>query len=266
MEEYVDEMSLFSLHRTIDIPDALWMWTMKEHPILLGLPKDEEKRLRELTGQFLAAKQFYPVEGVRVDESLKISIAAQACLPVLKLDLKWYRGWSTLVLTDEEFDVPMSQVDSAGVVHEFDETASGEFLHLGSIILSIADIEASGWGEGYNVVIHEMAHVLDRKNGAMDGAPLLHRDMDRQRWAGVFSAAFTDIQTRNRGPIDEYAAEAPEEFFAVSTELFFEQPWVLAGEYPDVYEQMHLFYRQDPLQRRPGPQPRRRRRHPRAGN
>jgi Mlc titration factor MtfA (ptsG expression regulator) len=47
--------------------------------------------------------------------------------------------------------------------------------------------------------------------------------------------------------IDPYAAEHPSEFFAVASEVFFEAPDLLRAEYPAVYAQLRLFYRQDPL-------------------
>ena len=50
-------------------------------------------------------------------------------------------------------------------------------------------------------------------------------------------------------PIDPYGAEHPGEFFAVVSESFFEQPQVVAAEYPALYAQLALFYRQDPLAR-----------------
>jgi Mlc titration factor MtfA (ptsG expression regulator) len=49
--------------------------------------------------------------------------------------------------------------------------------------------------------------------------------------------------------IDPYAAESPGEFFAVGSEAFFETPELLSLAYPAVYEQLTLFYRQDPLAR-----------------
>ena len=51
------------------------------------------------------------------------------------------------------------------------------------------------------------------------------------------------------GAVDLYAAENPAEFFAVTSELFFEQPDALHGQYPGVYRQLAAFYRQDPMQR-----------------
>jgi Mlc titration factor MtfA (ptsG expression regulator) len=64
------------------------------------------------------------------------------------------------------------------------------------------------------------------------------------------SAAFEDFQRRvdsgEETTIDPYAAELPGEFFAVTSEVFFEDPLLLREEYPEVYEQLCLFYRQDP--------------------
>ena len=49
--------------------------------------------------------------------------------------------------------------------------------------------------------------------------------------------------------IDPYAAESPAEFFAVMSEAFFEIPQVVQSEYPAVYAQLGLFYKQDPAAR-----------------
>jgi len=46
--------------------------------------------------------------------------------------------------------------------------------------------------------------------------------------------------------LDKYGATNPAEFFAVVTEYFFEQPTQLKGQYPELYEELALFYRQDP--------------------
>jgi len=49
--------------------------------------------------------------------------------------------------------------------------------------------------------------------------------------------------------LDVYACESPAEFFAVASETFFEFPEMLSRHYPEVYHQLVLFYRQDPLSR-----------------
>ncbi len=249
------------------IPDELWSRAMAEHPIFGGIAEPDEARLRELTARFLARKQFDPVQGAGLTPGIRLSIAAQACLPILNLGFDWYRGWWTLIITPDAYTFESSEVDEAGVVHESEEDAGGEIMPLGSIVLSLTDVEDSGRCDGYNVVIHEMAHALDRRDGAMDGAPPLHRDMDPARWADVFTRAYDDLQRRvgrrreaRNLRIDPYAAEAPEEFFAVTSEHFFEQPRLLRKEYPEVYDQLAAFYRQDPAERLVPPRVRRRRR------
>jgi Mlc titration factor MtfA (ptsG expression regulator) len=44
-----------------------------------------------------------------------------------------------------------------------------------------------------------------------------------------------------------YATEHPAEFFAVTSEVFFEASDLLLEEYPAVHEQLRLFYRQNPM-------------------
>jgi Mlc titration factor MtfA (ptsG expression regulator) len=50
--------------------------------------------------------------------------------------------------------------------------------------------------------------------------------------------------------IDPYATENPAECFAVLSEYFFEAPDVLHADYPEVYDLLAQFYRQQPLVRR----------------
>jgi len=139
------------------------------------------------------------------------------------------------------------------VVHHSRDILAGESWHGGPLVLSLADVAASGQGEGVNVVLHEFAHKLDMLNGDANGFPPLHRGMDAAAWSNVFSAAYEDLCRRvddgEDTPIDPYATTDPGEFFAVLSEAFFETPNSLFAEYPAVYAQMRQFYRQDPLQR-----------------
>jgi Mlc titration factor MtfA (ptsG expression regulator) len=52
-----------------------------------------------------------------------------------------------------------------------------------------------------------------------------------------------------RLPLDAYAGDDPAEFFAVSSETFFVDPARLRMAFPDWYQQLVAFYRQDPLHR-----------------
>ncbi len=239
------------------ILEEAWRKALADHPILAGLPMAETDRLRDFAAIFLREKQFEPPPGTELPEPTRLSIALQATLSVLSLGYDWLGGWTSVVVHPAEFVQRRRDLDSAGVVHEWNDPVTGEAHPYGPIILSIEDVEASGWGDGYNVVIHEIAHKLDmREGGTANGCPPLHPDMSRAEWQEVFTEAFDDFRSRpprrrggRRSRIDRYAAENDSEFFAVLSEYFFEQPGTVLREYPKVYGQLAAFYRQDPALR-----------------
>jgi Mlc titration factor MtfA (ptsG expression regulator) len=222
-------------------------------PILLGLTADEWARLRESASLLLHDKTFSAAGGATVDDATQLAVALQACLLTLHLDEASYRDWNEIILYPDEFLRHREEVDEAGVVHRSRDILAGESWLGGPLVLSIADVETSGQADGVNVVLHEFAHKLDMLNGDANGFPPLHRGMDATAWARDFSAAYEDfcaqVDTGKDTEIDPYAASDPAEFFAVLTEVFFETPEVLHAEYPAVYAQLQLFYRQHPLQR-----------------
>jgi Mlc titration factor MtfA (ptsG expression regulator) len=230
-----------------------WRQALARIPIAAGLREDEARRLRELATLFLHEKLFEPARGLRLTEAMRADIAVQCCLPVMNLGFDWLDGWRTVIVYPGEFVSPRKQLDEIGVMHEWEEILGGESWDRGPLILSWADMEASGLGEGYNVAVHEIAHKLDLLEGAADGFPPLHRSMSARAWCDAFTAAYEDFNRRlDEGEdteIDPYAAEAPGEFFAVFSEYFLERPELVMTEYPDVYRQLAAFYRQDPLAR-----------------
>ncbi len=232
------------------IDEPLWHAVVGSLPFLRGLSAEELRRLRELTLLFLAEKQFSGAHGFALDDAMRLSIAAQACLPVLELGLDRYAGWSEIVVHPGDFRVQVSETDDHGVVHEFDDQRAGEAWPGGPVVLSW---DAAVHAPDMNVVIHEFAHKLDMANGEADGMPPLHSGMDRRAWTDAFRLAyegFCDAVDRDKETwLDPYAAEAPAEFFAVISEAFFEAPNETKRRYPDVYVQLKLFYGQDPATR-----------------
>ncbi len=234
------------------IDEALWRLVARRLPFLRGLDADQVHRLQQLALQFLAEKEFAPVRGLELDDAMRLSIAVQACLPILELGLDWYSGWTGIVVYPGDFKVKRSETDQDGVLHEWQDQLAGESWPGGPVVLSWDAVDGAR-GEEINVVIHEFAHKLDMANGAADGVPPLHAGMERAAWRAAFARAyerFCDAVERGRDTwLDPYAAEEPAEFFAVLSEAFFEQPDEVRRRYPDVYEQLRLFYRQDPASR-----------------
>jgi len=239
--------------RRSPVSDAAWRDAIARLPMLRGLDEPALVRLREQAILFLDAKSFEGAQGLTVTEEMRLLIALQAALPVLGLDVDWYHGWVSVVIYPDEFVSEFDEVDAAGVVHHIHEARIGESWERGPLILSWADVISGAALDGYNVVIHELAHKLDLSDGALNGRPRLHRGMSGEAWSDAFSHAYQElVRLADAGaatPVDPYAAEGPEEFFAVVSEAFFELPGELAATWPDLYQQLKGFYRQDPGRR-----------------
>ena len=247
----------FGRHAAPAIPDTLWLETLAALPFLARLDEDERARLRQITEAFLAEKEFSSAGGLELTDAMCVSIAVQGCLPILNIGLDAYRNWVGIIVYPDEFVIPRTIEDEFGVVHEYEEVASGEAWDGGPLLISWQDAQLAG--DGYNVVIHEFAHKLDMLTGEADGTPPLPSGTSHETWARVLNAAYDDFcawidETVAGGdpdceslPLDPYAAESPAEFFAVMSEAFFETPAILHERYPDFFAQLAAFYRQTPL-------------------
>ena len=237
------------------VDDALRQRVFGALPFLTRLSGEDAARLEETAIVFLAEKEITPLRGLPLSDADRLSIALQACLPVLNLGLDWYDGWVGVLVYPGDFRVRHEEMDDDGVMHEWEAELSGESWSHGPVVLSWEALnEAGSVGQGgTNVVIHEFAHKLDMRNGEADGMPPLHAGMQAARWQAALHEAysgFCDAVERDKETwLDPYAAENPSEFFAVASEAFFEAPRELRRRYPDVYEQFVLFYRQDPALR-----------------
>ncbi len=238
-----------------ELPCGLWDAVRAGRPAFASLTAEDCSTLRRMASWFMDVKEFVALGGARVDEGDEATIALFACLPVLRLGPAWYDDWSTILVAPDGFVHTMTAVDDAGVVTEYDDLLSGRVTELGPVLLSLPDVRESGFGDGYNVVVHEMAHKLDERDGALDGCPPLPRRMSRRAWREAFGDAYADFQLRvarsssgrragraSRLALDEYAAESPDEFFAVACETFFDAPRRLEASYPEVYALLGNFF------------------------
>ena len=234
------------------LPDALWSKTLRTSAYARALPKAEQARLRELSSRLLASKSFEGALGVTVNNAMRARIALHAGIPVLNLGLDYYAEWMAVVIYPGDFRVHDEYMDEHGVVHREMTDLCGQSLSQGPIVLSWETIlEEDKFPSDYNLVIHECAHKLDVLNGAANGFPPLHSDMQARAWARDFHDAYRRLcaahDAKKPCHIDPYATEDPAEFFAVMTETFFTKPRLIYQDFPAVYTQLRNFYRQDPL-------------------
>lgn len=229
-----------------------WGELRRLSPLIAAYPPSAQPRLRDLCGAFLGSKTFEGAHGLDVDHETRLLIAAQACVPVLGLSLDWLDDWQTVIVYPGDFIAHREFVDEAGVVHESDDPLSGEAWGGGPLVLSLErvreDAEGLYWG---NVVVHEIAHKLDLRNGVANGMPPLHGNMSRKRWTEIWTAAFealdAEFEQGVESWVDEQALEDAGEFFAIMSEAFFTCPVELRRRHADLYSQLEQFYRQDPL-------------------
>ncbi len=214
------------------IPDQLWATVLQRYPFLAARSQAERARLRELSGEFLATKQFHGAHGFEITDEVAVSIAAQAVLPVLHLGLSWYDDFVGIVVHRGDVLARREVTDADGVVHEYAEALSGEAMAGGPVMLSWHDVAAAGdtATQGYNVVIHEFVHKIDMRSGAPDGCPALPSLQAREHWLEVMTTqyeAFREkaiIAERFGGDapwLDRYGATSIDEFFAVACEAYF---------------------------------------------
>ncbi|MBS0442838.1 MAG: zinc-dependent peptidase [Proteobacteria bacterium] len=234
------------------IPDALWALTLARYPFIARRSEADRQGLRELATLFLADKEFAGMQGLEVDDGMAVAIAAQACLPILRLGLAQYDAFKGIVVHPDIVVARREVMDEDGIVHHYDEELVGEAMEGGPVMLTWRDVADAGdsaaWG--YNVVVHEFAHVLDMRDGASDGVPLLPDRAARERWLAVLVPEWDEFSVRvavgEDTLIDPYGAEAIDEFFAVASELFFVDAATMRGEHPALYELLAGYYRQDP--------------------
>ena len=255
--------------RIAPLPQALWESTLAAQPYLRELTAQEQQRLQVLCGHFLLEKEFHGAHGLAITDAMALTIAAQACLPLLHLpgpgqhglynaplrSLDWYDDFVGIVVQPGAAVARRQVTDASGVVHHYRETLAGEAMQGGPVMLSWAEVARAPWAAetGSNVVIHEFIHKMDmrgtRLGQAADGAPdwgnaclgALKGNAARTQWRETMSTAFDAFREAlnmaerfggERPWLDAYGATQPGEFFAVTCEAYFVNRARFEQEFP----------------------------------
>ena len=209
-----------------------------------------KQRLVDAIKIFLAEKEFRVLGGLTDIDVIKVTVAAGACQLLLGIpELDIFPRLHEVIVYPKHFTETTEAIGPDGRPYQISHTRAGEAWLRGPVILAWDSVERSvaSPGDGYNVVIHEFAHVLDMQNGAADGVPPLASEADVSVWMKVFFEEFkqfvADQHVGRRTLLNPYGATAPAEFFAVATEHFFEHPERLHRHHPRVFDLMQRFYR-----------------------
>lgn len=264
--------------RAPPIGEKLWRRTVSELPFVAALTTGEQARLRTLCAHFLQEKEFHGAHGLQITDRMALSIAAQACRPLLHMHrangaparheaerLDWYADFVGIVVQPGAAVAQREVTDGTGVVHRYREVLAGEAMDRGPVMLSWDEVARAATLAplGKNVVIHEFAHKLDmygmRPGEHPDGAPPLppgflglDAEAARQHWRSTMQTAYAGFREavamaeRFGGDtpwLDDYAATHPAEFFAVTSEAYFVQRERFAQELPTLLPLYDGFFR-----------------------
>lgn len=236
------------------VPPDWWPIAVKYAPMLDRLHLTERDRLLRYMQSFIHGKYFEGCDGLEITDEMKVAVASQACLLILHLNGPCFPLVQSVLLYPGAF-----VAKRAGWVQEATPQnptpLAGEAHGTGEVLLAWDQVREGGTdpADGRNVVYHEFAHQLDMEDRAADGVPVLEQPLTYRGWRRILGDSFDHLTRRlndhlDAGALSEYAATNPAEFFAVATEVFFERPSSLAGEYPELFDLLVRYYRKDPRQ------------------
>lgn len=217
-----------------------WRDWLDAHVALYRTADAEGRRRFERDVQFaLDEYTFEGVNGATVTDARRLAVGAGVAA-LLHGRPSWeLPGTKAVLVYPDRFDDTYyggTYADYDGMAHE-----------QGPLIVSGPAVDAS-WtsgGDADNVVLHELAHLLDFANEGADGVPSLVDPASASSWQALVRREMQRVE-RGRSVLRPYAAEAPSEFFAVTVEAFFEQPEQLKRHHAELYDALVAFFGLDP--------------------
>jgi len=224
-------------------------------PLARTLTPDEKERLLRVARLLLNEVPFEGCDGVEITDEIRVTIAATAALLIHRLPYPRFTKLVRVLVYPDTF-LPVRAPSRHDVAVEEPEATLGQAWMSGVVVLSWSAVQRDAGPSGSgNVVLHELAHILDAEDGIFDGQPL-HDDPDQgERWAATLQREFAvqraAVDAGEDAPLNAYAARNHAEFFAVATEAFFCTPVPLRDRLPELYLQLSRFFREDPAVHRP---------------
>lgn len=217
---------------------AAWEPTIAKYlPWMERLPEEERERARTHLKVFFWEKHWIGAREFEVTQQMKVIISGQAARLSRNIGLDSYDRLTEIILYPSHYVHP----DRDAIIY-------GEAHHWGTVVLSWDAVKngVAHPNDGRDTTLHEFAHVLDVADGWFDGTPELHKGRDYAAWGANLGHYYEKLRKNpSRGVVREYGATNAAEFFAVSTEAFFERPKRLKRKAPELYDSLANFYKSD---------------------
>jgi Mlc titration factor MtfA (ptsG expression regulator) len=231
---------------------APWFDTLERNVPLAGrLTPSERERLLRVARLLLDEVPFEGCDGLELTDEIRVTIAATAALLVHRLPYPRFIKLVRVLVYPDEF-LPVRAPSFHDTTVEEPAATLGQAWMSGVVVLSWTAVQRDARSDSdSNVVLHEMAHILDAEDGVFDGQPLYDHAGQGANWAATLEREFVRqrdaVEAGDEAPLDDYAAGNEAEFFAVATEAFFCSPDRLRTQVPELYLELCRFFRDDPL-------------------
>lgn len=208
-----------------------------------ALDAAEQQRFRRQLQVFIGEKSITGIK-VQLDATTRVLAAASAIIPIFG-----FVGWEW-----DQINEVLVYPDRFDHEFQFDGEKGNNILGMvgtagmnGLMILSKPDL-ISGFRnptDKRNVGLHEFAHLVDKSDGVIDGIPSV--GLSQQAigpWIDLMRRKMAEIDDGN-SDINQYALTNEAEFFAVTSEYFFERPLVLRRKHPELYSALERVFNRD---------------------
>jgi MtfA peptidase len=215
-------------------------------PYYASLPEDRQAVFAERVNQFLAN---VTIEGVdtAVTDVDRVLVASSAVIPMFAFDGWQYPNLTDVVLYEGTFN---EKFDPEGT----DRRTMG-LVGMGGALQSSMVLSKSALLNGFlnktskeNTGIHEFVHLLDKVDGEIDGSPEMMVKEHLQPWLRLMHETMQQMG-KGRTDINPYGLTNEAEFFAVVSEYFFKRPDLLKQKHPELFEQLELIFKQNPVRK-----------------
>jgi len=199
----------------------------------------DQKKFRDYVQVFLGEKL---ITGIKtdIDDKIRILIASSAIIPVFSFEDWEYDNLSEILVYPsnftKEYDFTQKNANILGMVGIGDSMIISKPALLEGFRIP---------NDRNNVGIHEFAHKVDGKDGIVDGIPssLMTKKMQKT-WVKIMKNEMNKI-LNGKSDINPYATTNEAEFFAVTSEYFFENPEKMKREHSSLYCILRKIYKQD---------------------
>lgn len=197
---------------------------------------EEQRKFLFRTYLFRKAKKFHYIEVSETAEMpiLVSAVSVQLTLGLDKYLMNYFRD--IYVLRDDYhygfYSRPFQgHVDHSGIYLSWDNFMKG----------------LKGQTPNCNVGLHEMGHALAYVNFITQTEEDKHFKKEFKNFSKVARPIFNAIQEGTKTILGDYAGTNYHEFWAVSVEVFFENPVRFKHDLPDLYDAMARLLKQDPM-------------------